>query len=665
VKFAYPFWLFGALFALALAALFVAGGFAFVRARKRFGDAERVLDLVTDRPSRARAWKAVLVVLATALAFVALARPQYGRGTRLIPATNLDVVIVLDFSKSMYARDVAPSRIARAKAEVARLIRDLPGARFGAVAFAGEPIAFPLTSDGAAIAQFFRQLEPNDMPVGGTAVARALERARELLARDPKSQGHSRVVFLVTDGEDLEGDPVGVARAAGQDGTVVDVVQIGGRTPERIPEIGPAGQVTGFRRDESGQPLTTALSAEGETQLGQIASVSGGQIVRSEKGATGIDVVARELKRKMTEELAERVETVYADVYAYPLAVALLLLAIEVFVPEGRRKKRPGAAAAAAVVIMIVGVAGCGWDIRRPFDRDAPTVNAALAAIDAGHADKATSLLEEYLGVGTCGDGGLAANGRSRERPNASVDLGIALFQVAEHYGQRFGDEEKGAADHQKGPSPEEQQVASLRSDRVECALRMVLPIAVEPSVPIDLRARAHFLAGNLEFLRRNYEEAVRHYDEALKLVPGIVDGGDRVGQDAAFNRAIALARIEEEKKKDAGADSGQQSDASSSPDGGPKDQPDAGGQKDSGKKNDDQKDAGDKGQKDSGQKNEDHKDAAPPPEPDQKDAGVQPPPPPNQDERMLDLLETAPTFQQQDAKNRAAGRKIRGMADK
>ena len=94
-------------------------------------------------------------------------------------------MIVLDYSKSMYARDIAPSRIDRAKAEVARLIRNLAGARFGAVAFAGEPIGFPLTSDGAAIAQFFRQLEPNDMPVGGTAIARALERARELSASDP------------------------------------------------------------------------------------------------------------------------------------------------------------------------------------------------------------------------------------------------------------------------------------------------------------------------------------------------------------------------------------------------------------------------------------------------------------------------------------------------
>ena len=296
------------------------------RATRRFGDADRMRELVTARAARRRAWKGVWVVLATALSFVALARPQYGRGTKLIPATNLDVVVVLDFSKSMYARDIAPSRIDRAKAEVARLIRNLPGARFGAVAFAGEPIGFPVTSDGAAIAQFFRQLEPNDMPVGGTAIARALARARELLASDPKSHDHSRVIMLVTDGEDLEGDPVAVARSAGEEGTTVHVVQIGGRTPERIPAVGPDGKPAGYRTDESGQPLTTSLSAEGEAQLAQVAQVAAGKIVRSDRGSTGIDAIAQDLKRKMTEELAERVETVYADVYVYPLGAALLLL---------------------------------------------------------------------------------------------------------------------------------------------------------------------------------------------------------------------------------------------------------------------------------------------------------------------------------------------------
>jgi Ca-activated chloride channel family protein len=214
VRFAASIWLLGALGALGVGVLLAIGAVLAQRALKRFGEEKLVLELATARAGGRRALKAVLLVLSLGLAFVALAQPQYGRSTRLIPATNLDVVIVLDYSKSMYARDVSPSRIERAKAEMARLIADLPGARFGAVAFAGETMKFPLTSDGGAIAQFLRQLSPNDMPVGGTAIARALEAGRELLASDPAAKDHKKVILLVTDGEDLEGDPVQEAQAA-------------------------------------------------------------------------------------------------------------------------------------------------------------------------------------------------------------------------------------------------------------------------------------------------------------------------------------------------------------------------------------------------------------------------------------------------------------------
>jgi Ca-activated chloride channel family protein len=338
---------------LGFAAMLVIGSYQRVRAEKRFGDAPLVKKLETFDATGRRTLKGGLLVAAVLFAFIALARPQFGHGTRLVPATNLDVVVVLDYSKSMYARDVAPSRISRAKAEVGRLIRDLPGARFGAIAFAGEPMSFPLTSDGAAIAQFFRQLEPNDMPVGGTATAKALERARELFAHDPKAKDHVRVIVLVTDGEDLEGDPVSIAEACAKEGTRIDVVQIGGRVPETIPEVGPDGKVVGLRKDEDGKLITTELTAEGEAQLARVASITNGTIVRAEHGETGIDKVARELQRMMREELSEKVETVYAEVYAWPLGVALLLLMAEAAIdeaPNRRRKsgKKKGRASATA-----------------------------------------------------------------------------------------------------------------------------------------------------------------------------------------------------------------------------------------------------------------------------------------------------------------------------
>jgi hypothetical protein len=243
-----------------------------------------------------------------------------------------------------------------------------------------------------------------------------------------------------------------------------------------------------------------------------------------------------------------------------------------------------------------------------------------------------------------------------RERPFASFDLGLALFHLGERYGRRFGEEDTSL---DGGPSPAEQQLAELRQIEVECALRAVLAVANERDVPIELRARTHYLAGNLEFLRRGYAEAVRHYDETLKLIPGMPDGGDAVGRDAAWNRAIALARIEEEKKRDAGQDA-PPNDASG----------DAGKQHGDSGKREPQPDGGGRGQPEAAPPEPEDAGSSHPPPPSEAGAPPEPPPqqpPPtvNQDERMLDMLESAPTFQEQDAKNRGAARKHRGKVDK
>ena len=126
-------------------------------------------------------------------------------------------------------------------------------------------------------------------------------------------------------------------------------MQIGGRVPETIPEVGPDGKVIGLRKDEDGKLVTTELSAEGEAQLAKLASTTNGTIVRSEHGETGIDKIGRELTRMMREELSEKVETVYAEEYAWPLGAALLLLMVEAAVSEAPiRRKGKGVSKATA-----------------------------------------------------------------------------------------------------------------------------------------------------------------------------------------------------------------------------------------------------------------------------------------------------------------------------
>ncbi len=695
MKFAQPLWLLGALLALAVGGLLVLGALAGVRARRRFGQDALVEGLLTARVGSRRALKGALSVLGLIACFAALAQPQYGWGTRRIPATNLDVIIALDYSKSMFARDVAPNRSERAKAEVAQLISELPGARFGAVAFAGEPLSFPLTSDGGAIAQFFRQLTPHDMPVGGTAIARALEAGRSLLERDPQSQKHRRVMVLVTDGEDLEGDPEQSARSAKEAGISIYVVQIGGRTPEPIPEIDEQGINRGLRRNESGEIMTTSLSAEGERQLTQIAELTGGNVVRSESGSTGIQEVTRRLRAMMTQELSERVETVYADVYAYPLGLALLCILLEAFVPEvWRRRRKSGAseakkagssaalagegAGSVAVLLVVSGallclqLAGCDSKaVDRVFTRRAPQVDRGIAALEAQDAGAAVQLLSDYLGTGLCQEGTIGAPPLVGERPQASFDLGLALFRIAERYGSRFGED--------VGRQKDNPQLLALRSAEVSCALSVLEQIVARRNVPLEQLAEAHYLLGNLEFLRREYKAAVAHYNRALELVPGQeAETAPAVGRDAAHNRALALRRAEEDEPPPP-------PDAGPPGDGGPSDQPPRsdGGQPsppEDQDRNDQQQDRDQQEQKqDQKQPDQNQEQQSPDQQKDQQgeqpqqqppDGQQQPPPQQehglslSQDEKALDQLERAPTVQQEAARAQR-GRVRRVVEDK
>lgn len=579
MRFAESIWLLGMFGALGLGLLLGLTAFRQSRALASFAQKAQLDVLVTSRPTIRRTLAGILLIAAVALAFLAAASPQYGKGTRILPRTNLDVVIVLDFSKSMYARDISPSRIERSKIEVQRLVQKLAGARFGAVAFAGEPMAFPLTSDGAAIAQFFVGLSPNDMPVGGTSTARAIEAGRQLLLRDPLAKNHEQVMVLITDGEDLEGDPVESARAAQDDGISVSVVQIGGQSPEPIPDIDDHGQSRGFRKDSRGKPLTTHLSEDGERQLEEVASAGHGKLVKAGKGDTGIDEMAESLRKRMTDELSERVETVYADVFQYPLGLAVLLLVVEVFVGLGKRRpkvvepprdlkrKRRLKRLQMQSASLVIGLFGC-QPYDHIFERKSPIVEEAILALSAGETNRATELLTKYLETGECQEGVIGVGARGRQYSNASFDLGLAFASNSK-------EQSPDPANKPSAPPPSAQLPGlglpgaptptapiapglpgaappAAPKAEFECALRLLAPIADAEGEPAALRARAYYLMGNIEANRQNYDAAVAAYAKGLRLVPGTPEGsGDLIGRDLAHNHAVALKLLEEKKKQE------------------------------------------------------------------------------------------------------------------
>ncbi|MCG8557083.1 MAG: VWA domain-containing protein [Proteobacteria bacterium] len=316
-------------------------------AAARFGKAAR--SMIVGRSTALRATRGVLLVLGLTLTIVALARPQYGSRTRMLRKRGVDVVFVMDFSKSMLAQDVRPSRIERAKAEVTKFIGELGGDRVGIVAFAGETMEFPMTVDYAAAALFFRELGPLDMPVGGTAIGRALTAATRLLQRSiPKHKAQaaaerSQVVVLMTDGEDHEGDPVEAARELAQTGARLHVVGIGSRTGEPIPTYALDGTWTGYMRDEDGKPIVTALTADNEKQLRRIAQAGGGRYLRAKHGSVGMAKIRQAMTRMKQRELKARRITVHEERYALVLLPAFLLIVLEALLPEawiGRRRQQ-------------------------------------------------------------------------------------------------------------------------------------------------------------------------------------------------------------------------------------------------------------------------------------------------------------------------------------
>jgi Ca-activated chloride channel family protein len=350
VSFAYPWILFGLPIALIVLAIAVAGDVARRRAALRFGEPRLVDALISFDAGSRRAVKGGLRVLAVALAIVALARPRTRGGEKVTPAADVNAVIALDLSKSMYAEDVAPSRIARARLDASRMINDLPQIRWGAVAFAGDAAAYPPTTDVKHVIAFLHAHEPYAMP-GGTAIGKALELARRNLVSEAsaeqaaaKSTRRKSVIVLVTDGEDLEGDPVAVARAAAQDGIVIHVVAVGSRAPQPVPNVDPeTGRPDARERyvhDENGAAVMTELSAQAEAQLKSIAAETNGLYVRAEEGTTGIDAIEAKLRAMMVSVGVERRETLYADQYAFPLAGVALLLIIDALLGEAPRTKR-------------------------------------------------------------------------------------------------------------------------------------------------------------------------------------------------------------------------------------------------------------------------------------------------------------------------------------
>ncbi len=264
----------------------------------------------------------------------ALAQPQCGSRSELTKRRGIDVVVAIDASKSMLARDVQPSRLERAKLELTTLLDELKGDRVAVVAFAGDAfIQCPLTSDYGAAKMFLRAIDPEAMPQGGTNIGAALLLSRQVL--DSADRGaKDKVVVLISDGEDLEGEISQGVEAMKEANVKVLAVGIGSETGEPIPILNKRNELVGYKKDENGSTVMTRLDRSG---LERIAEQTGGEFFYQPKSVAMGEVV-QIIDKMQKSELESRLTVKYSEMFQPFVLAGIVFLAFAfLVVPSWRR----------------------------------------------------------------------------------------------------------------------------------------------------------------------------------------------------------------------------------------------------------------------------------------------------------------------------------------
>ena len=341
--------------------------------RRRAAALARLGALVPARVSaeavRLHQRRLALLWAAVGLLILALGRPTLGYRYEEVPQRGLDLVIVLDVSRSMNVTDVSPSRMERAQREVLDLAELVDGDRVGLVLFAaGAWPRMPLTVDYGALRFMVRDSEPNSLVSQGSDLGAGIDEGLRLLG---KREEADQAMLIISDGEDHEAGAIEAARRAAEAGVRIFAMGVG--SPEGAPI--PAGEGgSGFVKDEAGQVVLSRLD---EGVLQSLAAATGGAYVRSRGDAVDVTALYQdELRGKLTAgDRGVRREKIGEERFMWFIGGALLLLGLGLGL-------RPGAlrlSGAAAGLILCVGLARAAEDWTKEAER--------LAAEQAGKPD--------------------------------------------------------------------------------------------------------------------------------------------------------------------------------------------------------------------------------------------------------------------------------------
>lgn len=295
------------------------------RKMREIGDVELVKQLMPSY-SNTKAWLS-LVIFSIAFFFfvIGLSRPLIGAKLKERETKGVEIMIALDVSNSMLAEDYSPCRLERAKLAISRLVDKLRDDRIGLIVFAGSPyVQLPITTDYVSAKMFLSSISNESVPIQGTALADAINLSiKSFSAQSEKS----RVIIVITDGENHEDDPVSAARGAAEMGIRVFTIGVGSPEGKPIPMNGE------LLKDKEGNIVVTRLD---EDLLRQVASAGNGAYVRAGNTEFGLNPIISEIQKMEDEKFNSFVFEEYDEQYMYFFAFALFFLVLDALI--GRRR---------------------------------------------------------------------------------------------------------------------------------------------------------------------------------------------------------------------------------------------------------------------------------------------------------------------------------------
>lgn len=280
--------------------------------------------------SRSKGWvKVVLFSLAFAFFVLGLARPRTGAKLAERTTKGAEIIVALDVSNSMLAQDYSPNRLERAKLAIARLTDRLQEDRIGLVIFAGTSfVQLPVTTDYVSAKMFLASIDTGSIPVQGTAIGDAIRLSiKSFSAQSEKS----RVIIVISDGENHEDDPVAAAKQAAELGIKVYTIGVGSPEGQPIPINGE------LMKDREGNIVVTRLDEE---TLRNVAKAGGGAYIHAGGEEFGLNPIIQDIRRMEDEEFGSIVFEEYDEQYMYFFGIALLLLVLEMLVGERKPRRK-------------------------------------------------------------------------------------------------------------------------------------------------------------------------------------------------------------------------------------------------------------------------------------------------------------------------------------